>query len=336
MAATEAEHPSEPADLAARIDRLYALPLADFVSARDDLARALRSSGERGAASAVKELRKPSSTAWAVNQLVHHHPQEWSDLLRTTQEIRRAHATGPQALAAAIEARKAALAAAVRTAEAVLSRAGGKVGASQIRRIAGSLEALASGAASVRPGRLVRDLEPPGFGGLTGLELAAPPRPVEHPEVSRGSTKRPSRARRAPARARPPGALGDGGETSAGDARRAEERENAVRRMREALERASERAASAARGLDAASEALADAERQADEADATTRAARAEAAAAQARLLEAQAAQARLERRRKKLAEEVVAARRLVERAQAELAAAEAVLSGVESSSRGR
>lgn len=57
-----------------RTDRLqralasvYGGPLEDFVRRREALAKELRSAGERESAAAVKRLRKPSRTAWALN-----------------------------------------------------------------------------------------------------------------------------------------------------------------------------------------------------------------------------------------------------------------------------
>ena len=57
-----------------RMDRLqrglasvYGGPLEEFVRRRDALVRELRSTGERESAAAVKSLRKPSRTAWALN-----------------------------------------------------------------------------------------------------------------------------------------------------------------------------------------------------------------------------------------------------------------------------
>jgi hypothetical protein len=44
------------------VDRLYELPLDEFVAARDALAKERKDP-------AVKKLRKPTVPAWAVNQL---------------------------------------------------------------------------------------------------------------------------------------------------------------------------------------------------------------------------------------------------------------------------
>ena len=49
------------------IARVYASPLEEFVRQRDALAKELSTAGNRDAAAAVRALRKPSRTAWALN-----------------------------------------------------------------------------------------------------------------------------------------------------------------------------------------------------------------------------------------------------------------------------
>lgn len=51
------------------IDDLYLEPLEDFVGARDELAKQLRSEGDADAAKQVRALRKPSRVAWAIDQV---------------------------------------------------------------------------------------------------------------------------------------------------------------------------------------------------------------------------------------------------------------------------
>lgn len=48
--------------------RVYGGTLEEFVRRRDTLTKELRSAGERDAANVVKALRKPSRTAWALDQ----------------------------------------------------------------------------------------------------------------------------------------------------------------------------------------------------------------------------------------------------------------------------
>jgi hypothetical protein len=67
---------SAPVDpLQADVDRLYALPLDEFTPARDELARRLRSDGDRDMSAEVKRLRKPNLIAWALNQVRHLDPE---------------------------------------------------------------------------------------------------------------------------------------------------------------------------------------------------------------------------------------------------------------------
>lgn len=51
------------------MDRLYGLPLEDFIAERDATAKALRKDGDKEAAAAVAKLSKPSQVAWVANQL---------------------------------------------------------------------------------------------------------------------------------------------------------------------------------------------------------------------------------------------------------------------------
>ena len=62
---------------------LYGLPLDEFVKARDTLAKELRKAGKTEAADEVKALRKPSVSAWTVNQLARRYPQELKALVKT-------------------------------------------------------------------------------------------------------------------------------------------------------------------------------------------------------------------------------------------------------------
>jgi hypothetical protein len=52
------------------IDRLYGLPLEEFVAERAALAKRLRKDGRREEAADAAKLRKPSVAAWAANQVL--------------------------------------------------------------------------------------------------------------------------------------------------------------------------------------------------------------------------------------------------------------------------
>src|ERR1041384_90963 len=55
------------------VDALFKLPLAEFTSARNDLAARLKREGRANDSNFVKALAKPSISAWAVNQLHWNH-----------------------------------------------------------------------------------------------------------------------------------------------------------------------------------------------------------------------------------------------------------------------
>src|SRR3954470_6957323 len=78
-------------DLEAEIDRLYGLPLDEFVRERDALAKRLSREGDREAGARVKALRKPTVGAWALNQAVRRRRAETDALLETGERLRAAH-----------------------------------------------------------------------------------------------------------------------------------------------------------------------------------------------------------------------------------------------------
>jgi hypothetical protein len=51
------------------LDELYRAPFDEFIARRDALAKELRRDGRRDEADAVKKLKKPALSAWALNQL---------------------------------------------------------------------------------------------------------------------------------------------------------------------------------------------------------------------------------------------------------------------------
>jgi hypothetical protein len=51
------------------VRELYALPPTDFVAARNELVRAARAAGSREIAERLRQLRRPTRSAWLVNLL---------------------------------------------------------------------------------------------------------------------------------------------------------------------------------------------------------------------------------------------------------------------------
>jgi hypothetical protein len=159
------------------LQRLYGLPLEGFVAARDEAARDLRREGKAEAAEEVAELRKPTVSAWAVNQLAKRHAARLGELLERGERLRAAHRAavagrGASGLAAAGRAERQVIAELVGLAAGELEAAGRASSQAVRERIAATLHAAATdpvAARLVRAGRLSRDLDPSGFGDLGPL-----------------------------------------------------------------------------------------------------------------------------------------------------------------------
>lgn len=156
------------------LERLYGLPLSEFTRARDGLARELRKAGEREAADEVKALAKPSLPAWAVNQLARNELMQMRALTTAGERLRRAQAellegSGPDELQAALQRQRDVVGALVESARRILESAGQAATESTLERVRGTLTAAAAdeeGARLVERGRLTKELDPAGFGGV--------------------------------------------------------------------------------------------------------------------------------------------------------------------------
>jgi hypothetical protein len=147
------------------IDRLYQLPLGEFTSARDALARR---SGDDGPA--IRKLQKPTAPAWAVNQLYWKRRKVFDRLTTAGEGVRTAHARRlagkPVDLERAEMVHGAALKAAVGATQELLTAVGDPATTATTTAITETLQALPWPDA---PGRLTRPLRPRGFAALAGL-----------------------------------------------------------------------------------------------------------------------------------------------------------------------
>jgi hypothetical protein len=154
------------------IDALFRLPLSEFISARKTLAARLKQEGRADDVARVKALVKPPISVWAVNQLYWRHRDEFDQLIAAGQRFRRAHTsrTGKVGeLNEALEARRDALNHLSELAADLLRDAGHSPALDTMRRIATTLEAVSAYPVlpdGEVPGRLTRDLDPPGFESL--------------------------------------------------------------------------------------------------------------------------------------------------------------------------
>jgi hypothetical protein len=240
-----------PAQPDADIDRLYGLPLDEFVAQRDALAKSLRAGGDREGATAVKALRKPTAGAWALNQAVRRRQQETQALLAAGERLREAHKAllsggGREELREAMEEQRELTSILADCAEAIASETG-KSGPALKERVRSTLHAAALDEGvreELAHGRLVREHEAVGLGGAFGAPgaVAAAPRASSRP--SKRSPPADERKRE-------------------GERKREADRANAERELAEAvaaLEQAEAAEDEAAARLDSAREALSEAE----------------------------------------------------------------------------
>jgi hypothetical protein len=273
------------ADLVSEVaDRLYGLPLEEFVAGRDEAARTLRKEKERDAAKEVAALTKPSAGAWAVNAIAREQPDLRDELLAAGDAVREAQQAavageGARPLREATARQRAAIDAVLEVA-ASLQPGGKALSRAALDRLRQTLQAAAGDddvRAAIAAGRLVRDAEGGGAWPFGGDDAPAPAPP-------RKQRAKPAK-RSAPA--------DDSAERKAREAREAERREaaerrkeiearlgeaRAERRAREReLSRAERDAERAGKRLEEAQAALDEARRHAEEADAELDAARAAA-----------------------------------------------------------
>jgi hypothetical protein len=154
-------------------DDLYGLALDRFVAERGALVKSLRKAGRREEAVEVAQLRKPSTAAWAVNQLVRTQRAaiqelfDAGDALRNAQSDLLAGRGDGRTLRAAGDRERAAVDGLVEIARGLLGSAGDELSATAIERVADTLHAAAldEGAREqVRAGCLERELRHIGLG----------------------------------------------------------------------------------------------------------------------------------------------------------------------------
>src|SRR2546423_6341464 len=107
------------------LDRLYAAPPDRFTVERDALAKSLKTT-DKAAAAAVKSLRRPPVTAWALNQVARNQAADLSALFDADAALSRSQreGAGRDALAEVAGARREIIGRLVRAATRTLAEAG--------------------------------------------------------------------------------------------------------------------------------------------------------------------------------------------------------------------
>ena len=163
--------PAKPDD--EPIDDLYRGPLSEFTASRNALVKTMRGAD----ASRIRKLAKPTSVAWAVNQVYWNARRLYDQLLKSGERVRKSQIAALEGKKAdvrdASDAHRRAIADAVKEAQRLAAAAGSQPGADALMR---TFEALSLAAEPPEPpGRLTKELQPAGFEALTGVA----PKPVE-------------------------------------------------------------------------------------------------------------------------------------------------------------
>jgi hypothetical protein len=193
------------------LDRLYEAPLERFVALRRELSATLRASGDTTGSSEVAAAKKPSRTAWAINQLARRHPERVTAAFEAYTAAERAQAEGEAtAMRQTARAFRDSVAEVVRAAAAMLVDTGARTGATQQRQLAETVRAAAAGGPAARArlmsGQLSEDLVvDDAFAGTAerGPGRSARPAPAtkEEPRKTAAAVQRELRERQARERA---------------------------------------------------------------------------------------------------------------------------------------
>ena len=265
----------QPSELEAAIPAVYRGPLEEFVSRRDALVKELRAAKRREDADRVKALRKPSRTAWVLDNIVHEDP---SVLERLTAAISAAQTVHSGAdLRAAMEKVRTAIREVAAAGARVAIRAGQPIDASALVTAVHAVIGETSAFSDLRAGRLVDVPDGGGLDILSAITISVP----SSPSVA------PPQPTAAPIPERP----------------NAEPSAQAARQAAQEAERAAERAKAARADLQRAEASLADAREQAARAEQSAREAQEKLGVAERALslaqAEAEARRADVERARR-------------------------------------
>jgi hypothetical protein len=193
------------------LDHLYAAPLANFVALRKKLATELRAAGEVAGATEVSAAKKPSRTAWVLNQMALRDPKVLRTAVDAHAEAAKVQAHGDaEAMRETMRGFRDALGEVVRRSAAIAIEGGAPLSAMQVRKLGETVRAAIAGQSRDRllAGRLTEDVEVDDpFAGLEvgsshgGARRNATPTQHTHSAASRAREREAERAREAHERA---------------------------------------------------------------------------------------------------------------------------------------
>ena len=253
--------PEQSSELETALLAVYRGPLEEFVSRRDALVKELRAAKRREDADRVKALRKPSRTAWVLDNIVHEDPSVLEQLATAISAVQTVQSGAD--LRVALDNVRAAIRDVAAAGARVAIRAGQPIDASTLVTAVHAVIGETSAFSDLRAGRLVDVPDGGGLDILTAITITVPPSPSAAPSSQSTAAPIPE----------PPNA-----EPSAQEAAQAAK----------AAEEA-ERAIAARADLHRAEASLADAREQSDRAERSVRETQAKLDVAEQALLHAQA-----------------------------------------------
>lgn len=167
-------------DEESELDNLYAAPLDQFVKVRNEIAGRLQKDGDEAAAARVAGLKKPSVSAWTVNQLARSGSLDLQRLIKAGEALEQAQgrAMSGEDSTGFEEARRdeAAAISLLRSAAKEVLRAASPAVLDRMVSTLRAGVATPEGRAALKQGRLTEDLEPTGFGSFAGLFAPTAPK----------------------------------------------------------------------------------------------------------------------------------------------------------------
>lgn len=151
---------------------LFEVAPEEFTAERDRIAKELKKQGDDGAAAAVKALKKPSITAYALNLVARRHSDLIDELLEADEKLRTAKSRAE--MDAVKGERQKAISSITGKATSLLEEQERSVTAQVRERLTETLLAVATDDATrelLKAGRLLKEAEGGGFGGpVTAFE----------------------------------------------------------------------------------------------------------------------------------------------------------------------
>jgi hypothetical protein len=169
---------TDPDPLDSELDRLFQLPPAELIPARNALADQLKRAGDKAGAARVKAIKRASPVAWALNQVHFEHPELLEDARERANELRELQAqrgVDARRLGAAVEQHRTAMQAVVEAALRAGRNAGLSETALQSRKLLTTVQAWLAGKGEEAPGRMTQEIEASGFDAFAGMTLSQAP-----------------------------------------------------------------------------------------------------------------------------------------------------------------